>query len=279
MKSRTGLLPQKESWGHNAVGPRRHESMDKIKMGKFLSDLRGEKNLRQQDEADIFQVSPQAISKWESGDSIPDIATLEKLSSFFNVGIDEIINGERKNTAADVKTNTVVVARNPTMEERGLGKEYYGVFIYCMSALLLALIFACIPFVYLYVTTVNYLNYYISANFYEVLFKSSGLLTVCSWLATLFFLASVCMSIGLWLDKTHRKTYWWLSFYFALAALVIIVFAFFFIVFSENERLEVSFGFIIFVIFGALYFILFCSLPICRRSRFVPKNVIANIAK
>jgi Predicted transcriptional regulators len=113
--------------------------MDKIKMGKFLTQLRNDKNLRQQDEAEIFQVSPQAISKWESGDSVPDIGTLEKLSNFYKVGIDEIINGEVKNPNANV--STVVVAKNPTMEERGIGKPYYGAFIFSMSAIFLALIF------------------------------------------------------------------------------------------------------------------------------------------
>ena len=59
--------------------------MDKIKMGAFLVALRNERNLTQQDEADIFSVTPQAISKWESGISIPDIETLEKLSTFYSM--------------------------------------------------------------------------------------------------------------------------------------------------------------------------------------------------
>jgi transcriptional regulator with XRE-family HTH domain len=123
--------------------------MDKVKMGQFLAKLRNDKSLRQQDEADIFQVSPQAISKWESGESVPDIGTLEKLSNFYKVGIDEIINGEVKNPNQSV--STVVVAKNPTMEDRGIGKPYYGAFIFCMSALLLALILSFLPFLNIYV--------------------------------------------------------------------------------------------------------------------------------
>ena len=80
--------------------------MDKIKMGAFLVALRNERNLTQQDEADIFSVTPQAISKWESGISIPDIETLEKLSTFYGVSINEILTGERVAKEEPVKVNT-----------------------------------------------------------------------------------------------------------------------------------------------------------------------------
>lgn len=92
-------------------------------MGKFLTQLRNEKNMRQQDEADIFQISPQAISKWESGDSVPDIATLEKLAEFFHVGIDEIINGERKQKPCETPSEKVKNKANPD----------YGIFIFGMG--------------------------------------------------------------------------------------------------------------------------------------------------
>ncbi|MBQ4182927.1 MAG: helix-turn-helix transcriptional regulator, partial [Bacilli bacterium] len=51
--------------------------MDKIKMGDFLQSLRNEKDLTQTDVAEIFTVTPQAVSKWESGQSIPDVEMLE----------------------------------------------------------------------------------------------------------------------------------------------------------------------------------------------------------
>jgi transcriptional regulator with XRE-family HTH domain len=244
--------------------------MDKVKMGNFLTSLRNEKNLRQQDEADIFQVSPQAISKWESGDSVPDIATLEKLSNFFNVGIDEIINGERKTPTTNV--NTVVVARNPSLEERGIGKDYYAVFIYAMSALFLSLILAIIPYVFFYVGGVEGSPLYQEANLYEVLFRSSTWITILCWLMVLFFLVSTLSSIGLWLDKAHRKTYWNLSFAFALASMVFNLGAFLAEIAGYTTGFVIGGGCLILFLFGVAYFVLFCSLPFTRRSRFVPQN-------
>lgn len=252
--------------------------MDKVKMGKFLTNLRSEKNLRQQDEADIFQVSPQAISKWESGDSVPDIATLEKLANFFNVGIDEIINGERKNPTTNV--NTVVVARNPSLEERGLGKDYYGAFIFAMSAVLLSFFLALIPYVYCYIGGYGGSPLYSVANFYQVLFQSGGILTVLAWLMTLLFFASAGLSVGLWLDKAHRKVYWNLSFAFALAGMILNLCCFLIQCFGYSTGYyAISGGCLILFLFGVVYFVLFCSLPICRRSRFVDKNTRQNRVK
>ena len=47
--------------------------MNKEKMASYLVNLRKEKGLLQQDVAEIFMVTPQAVSKWEKGESIPDI--------------------------------------------------------------------------------------------------------------------------------------------------------------------------------------------------------------
>ena len=68
--------------------------MNKEKMGEYLIALRTEKGLTQQEEAELFSVTPQAVSKWELGLSAPDIETLEKLSRFYGVSINEILNGE-----------------------------------------------------------------------------------------------------------------------------------------------------------------------------------------
>ena len=59
--------------------------MNKQKMGTFLINLRKERNLTQSDLSEVLTLSPQATSKWESGDSVPDIDTLEKLSKFYNI--------------------------------------------------------------------------------------------------------------------------------------------------------------------------------------------------
>ena len=68
--------------------------MDQNKMGKFISELRKEKNYSQEQLAELIPISRQAVSKWEMGKSVPDSLTLVKLSKIFSVSINEILLGE-----------------------------------------------------------------------------------------------------------------------------------------------------------------------------------------
>lgn len=69
--------------------------MDPQKIGKFILELRKEKNLSQYQLADMIPISRQAVSKWERGKTTPDSLTLLKLSEIFNVTINELLIGER----------------------------------------------------------------------------------------------------------------------------------------------------------------------------------------
>lgn len=68
--------------------------MDDIKkiFGENLTLLRKEKEITQQTLADKLGYSPKAVSKWERGESIPEIETLIKLAEFFNVTIDFLLH-------------------------------------------------------------------------------------------------------------------------------------------------------------------------------------------
>lgn len=70
--------------------------MDQMKIGAFLKKLRKEKNLTQEQLAEQFNVSGRTVSRWETGINMPDISILVNLAEFYNVGIPEIIDGERK---------------------------------------------------------------------------------------------------------------------------------------------------------------------------------------
>lgn len=51
-------------------------SMDQEKVGKFITYLRKEKNISQEDLAQRLYLSRQAISKWERGKALPDASNL-----------------------------------------------------------------------------------------------------------------------------------------------------------------------------------------------------------
>ena len=70
--------------------------IDQVKIGGFLRDLRKEKGQTQEEIAEKFGVSSKSVSRWETGKSLPDLATLVDLADYYEVDIKEIIDGERK---------------------------------------------------------------------------------------------------------------------------------------------------------------------------------------
>lgn len=64
-------------------------------LNEKLKKLRKMNNLTQEGLAEKLNVSRQAITKWESGEGIPDIENLRQISEFFNVTIDELIKEEK----------------------------------------------------------------------------------------------------------------------------------------------------------------------------------------
>ena len=70
--------------------------MDQEKVGNLIKKLRLDNNLTQKELADKLNVTFQAVSKWENGKSVPDIAQLHEISKLFNIDISEILDGELK---------------------------------------------------------------------------------------------------------------------------------------------------------------------------------------
>ena len=69
-----------------------------------IKELRISKNLTQQQLADELHVTKQAISKWEKGKSVPDITSIELISSFFGVSTDYLINDSIEETKPETTT-------------------------------------------------------------------------------------------------------------------------------------------------------------------------------
>ncbi|MBQ4486547.1 MAG: helix-turn-helix domain-containing protein [Oscillospiraceae bacterium] len=61
-------------------------------LGNNLISLRRMKKMTQEDLADKLGVSRQTISKWETGDSIPDMEMGMKLADILQVSLDELMN-------------------------------------------------------------------------------------------------------------------------------------------------------------------------------------------
>lgn len=79
-----------------------------IDIGSKIKTLRLSKSMTQEQLAKALHVSAQAVSKWETGKSYPDIHSLLLLSALFDVSLDQLIKGDLETmkqevNAADVK--------------------------------------------------------------------------------------------------------------------------------------------------------------------------------
>lgn len=63
-------------------------------LGKRIADLRKSKELKQDDLAQMLNVSPQAVSKWENDQTCPDISLLPELARILGVSVDELLSGK-----------------------------------------------------------------------------------------------------------------------------------------------------------------------------------------
>ena len=69
--------------------------IDKAKFGAFVAQLRKEKGLMQKELAEKLYVSDKAVSKWERGLSIPDVAILVPLAEILGVTVTELLECRR----------------------------------------------------------------------------------------------------------------------------------------------------------------------------------------
>ena len=70
--------------------------MSQEEFGKIIKRIRIENNLTQKDLAEKYNVTYQAVSKWENGKNMPDISLIKQISRDFNISIDDMIDGKYK---------------------------------------------------------------------------------------------------------------------------------------------------------------------------------------
>lgn len=101
--------------------------MDQIKIGAFLRELRKEHELSQEQLAERFNVSSRSVSRWENGNTMPDISVMIELADFYDIDIRDLLRGERKseNMEEDLKETLEMVADYTEAEKAKILKKVY----------------------------------------------------------------------------------------------------------------------------------------------------------
>ena len=69
--------------------------MDQVSIGKFISACRKEKGLTQAQLGEKLGVTDRAVSKWETGRSMPDSSIMLELCGLLDITVNELLTGER----------------------------------------------------------------------------------------------------------------------------------------------------------------------------------------
>ena len=71
--------------------------MDQIKIGKFIAEQRKKVNLTQSQLAEKLNITDRAVSKWETGKSMPDSSIMLELCDILKISVNELLSGEKIN--------------------------------------------------------------------------------------------------------------------------------------------------------------------------------------
>lgn len=81
--------------------------MNVSKFAETIARLRKEKGLTQKQLAEQFGVSDRSVSKWERGETMPDVALLPDIADFFAVSVDDLLRGDAEIEAPDAEESAL----------------------------------------------------------------------------------------------------------------------------------------------------------------------------
>ena len=126
--------------------------IDQIKIGGFLRELRKEKELTQEQLAEKFGVSSRSVSRWENGNTMPELGILVELADYYEVDIKEIIDGERKSEIMkkEEKETLQKVADYAEAEKKSVVKRkcivtFIGTMVFALSIMVGYIVFPKLP--------------------------------------------------------------------------------------------------------------------------------------
>ena len=79
-----------------------------MEIGQSIYKIRNNAKLTQEQFAEIFEVSQQAVQKWESGSAVPDIEKIVKIAKYFDVSLDSLVMGNDNRLVEDMNKSEIL---------------------------------------------------------------------------------------------------------------------------------------------------------------------------
>ena len=123
--------------------------MDQIKIGKFIASCRKDQGLTQAALAEKLGISDRAVSKWETGKSMPDSGIMLELCELLKINVNELLSGEKiMADFYDRRAEENLLEMKREIEEKNrqmLRSEYLVVFPAVLAGIVLVFVAAFAP--------------------------------------------------------------------------------------------------------------------------------------
>ena len=115
--------------------------MNQEKIGKFISKVRKEKKITQKQLAEKLEITDRAISKWENGKSMPDLALLKPLCNILDITINELLSGEyiSKEKKEETLEDNIVNAINYSKKKENIYELIFYLFILLFGVIMIVI--------------------------------------------------------------------------------------------------------------------------------------------
>ena len=121
--------------------------MDQVKIGKFITDCRRKANFTQMQLAEKLGITDRAISKWETGKSLPDSSIMLELCSMLDITVNDLLSGEvvtMDNYNKELENNLLEMVKQKEEADKSLLKLEIVLGIIAVVPLFAAVIIASI---------------------------------------------------------------------------------------------------------------------------------------
>ena len=119
--------------------------MDQLKIGKFITECRKQKQLTQLQLADKLGITDKAISKWERGIAMPDTSIMLELCDILCISVNELLNGEMINMENSNEKNEQLLldmAKELETKNKTIWSSMWAIMIVSMTALIAGIFIA-----------------------------------------------------------------------------------------------------------------------------------------
>lgn len=144
--------------------------MDRKKFGLFITELRKNENMTQEEVGEKLFIDRTTVSKWERGDYIPNPEMLLSLSHLFNVSVNELLLGEKMTSENKEEVNNITVEVLKDSRKK-IKKALFG----SVSIIgILLFIFFC----YYFINTYNSIKVYKISGEHDSLYMEDGMMII-----------------------------------------------------------------------------------------------------